>query len=172
MRWSLLSMCTRSIRIHTYPSPRVLPDTTIKLLDAHITSEVQKALGGLITAKTADSTHVSILCKGLEKRRMVISYMLENPVWKSSYRLYITNTATADNNNNNSTAKHTYSVVLEGWACVDNESEDDWADVSMSLVSGSPISFKYEMYNPTYGIRAVQFDEQGYVLYLVTWTRS
>jgi hypothetical protein len=51
---------------------------------------------------------------------------------------------------------------LEGWACVDNTSEDDWNEVSLSLVSGSPISFQYEVYNPIIGVRPAQFSDEGY----------
>ncbi len=53
--------------------------------------------------------------------------------------------------------------VLEGWACVDNISEDEWENVSLSLVSGSPISFQHDVYNPIIGIRPTQFSDEGYV---------
>jgi hypothetical protein len=52
---------------------------------------------------------------------------------------------------------------LEGWACVDNTSEDDWNEVSLALVSGSPISFQHEVYNPIIGIRPSSFSDEGYV---------
>ena len=51
---------------------------------------------------------------------------------------------------------------LEGWACVDNISEDDWNDVSLALVSGSPISFQHEVYNPIIGVRPTAFSDEGY----------
>lgn len=57
----------------------------------------------------------------------------------------------------------TKQFYLEGWACVDNTSEDDWNDVSLSLVSGSPISFQHEMYHPIIGQRPSQFFDDGYV---------
>jgi hypothetical protein len=52
---------------------------------------------------------------------------------------------------------------LEGWACVDNISEDDWSEVSLALVSGSPISFQHEVYSPIIGIRPSSFSDEGYV---------
>jgi hypothetical protein len=45
--------------------------------------------------------------------------------------------------------------VLEGWAIVDNTTDEDWTGVSMSLVSGKPISFITELYAPRYIERAL-----------------
>jgi hypothetical protein len=39
---------------------------------------------------------------------------------------------------------------LQGWAIVENPSEEDWNDVQLSLVSGRPISFTMDLYQPTY----------------------
>ena len=40
--------------------------------------------------------------------------------------------------------------VLEGWAIVDNTTGEDWINVRMSLVSGKPISFISQLYQPRY----------------------
>ncbi|HEX5269179.1 MAG TPA: DUF4139 domain-containing protein, partial [Gemmataceae bacterium] len=40
--------------------------------------------------------------------------------------------------------------MLQGWAIVDNSSEEDWKDVRMALVSGRPISFRMDLYQPLY----------------------
>jgi len=39
---------------------------------------------------------------------------------------------------------------LQGWAIVENPTEVDWNDVQLSLVSGRPISFTMDLYQPTY----------------------
>jgi hypothetical protein len=39
---------------------------------------------------------------------------------------------------------------LQGWAMVENPTDEDWAGVKMALVSGRPISFKMDLYNPLY----------------------
>ena len=41
-------------------------------------------------------------------------------------------------------------VFLQGWALVENTSDDDWNDVRMVLVSGRPISFQMNLYEPLY----------------------
>src|SRR4029079_5155265 len=39
---------------------------------------------------------------------------------------------------------------LQGWALVENPTDEDWAGVKMALISGRPISFKMDLYNPLY----------------------
>jgi hypothetical protein len=39
---------------------------------------------------------------------------------------------------------------LQGWAVVENPTDEDWHSVTMALVSGRPISFKMDLYNPLY----------------------
>ncbi len=70
---------------------------------------------------------------------LTVGYVIEAPVWKTSYRL----------------AFHTVkekegTALLQGWAIVDNPSNEDWKDVELSLVSGLPISFTQNLYDPHY----------------------
>ena len=39
---------------------------------------------------------------------------------------------------------------LQGWAVVDNPTDDDWNKVGMALISGRPISFQMDLYQPLY----------------------
>ncbi len=40
--------------------------------------------------------------------------------------------------------------LLQGWAIVENTTEEDWNDVRLTLVSGRPISFLMDLYQPLY----------------------
>jgi hypothetical protein len=60
-------------------------------------------------------------------------------MWKTSYRLDLQK----DKN------------FLQGWAIVENTTDEDWKDVRMSLVSGRPISFKMDLYEPLFIPRPV-----------------
>ena len=40
--------------------------------------------------------------------------------------------------------------LLQGWAIVENTSEEDWSGVNLTLVSGRPISFTMDLYEPLY----------------------
>lgn len=68
-------------------------------------------------------------------REITARYMAPSAVWKSSYRLLF-----ADNRE----------PSLEGWAIVDNTSGEDWSGISLALVSGRPVSFVSQLYDPKY----------------------
>src|SRR6185312_5472650 len=72
---------------------------------------------------------------GTATRQLSASYMTPSAVWKSSYRLIFGPQAEA---------------TLEGWAIVDNTSGEDWTNVKLSVVSGRPISFITQLYEPRY----------------------
>ncbi|HLZ34960.1 MAG TPA: DUF4139 domain-containing protein, partial [Nitrospira sp.] len=69
-----------------------------------------------------------------------VAYLNETPVWKTSYRLVL---------------EDDKSPYLQGWAIVENQTEQDWRNVKLSLVSGRPISFVMDLYQPLYNPRPV-----------------
>lgn len=107
----------------------------IKIKDPKIENELKQALLTLATSHDADKKTVTLNFAGKGKRRVRVGYMLEAPIWKTSYRLVL-----ADD-------KKPY---LQGWATVENTTEEDWKDVKLSLVSGRPISFIMDLYTPIY----------------------
>src|SRR5207244_5396547 len=46
-------------------------------------------------------------------------------------------------------------TFFQGWAIVDNVSEEDWKNISLSLISGSPVSFIQPIQKPFYRYRPV-----------------
>src|SRR5439155_16597130 len=74
------------------------------------------------------------------KRPVRVGYVVENPIWKTSYRLVIGKDG---------------KPFLQGWAVVENPSDEDWQGVRLALVSGRPISFKMDLYQPLYVPRPV-----------------
>ncbi len=107
----------------------------VKILDAKVDGELQKALAALALAHDADKKSVTLNFNGQGKRRVLVSYILETPIWKTSYRLGLRKDA---------------KPFLQGWAIVDNATEQDWENVNLSLVSGRPISFTMDLYQPLY----------------------
>jgi hypothetical protein len=87
---------------------------------------------------------VSISFAGEGDREVVVGYVIENPIWKTSYRLVL-----------NKEGK----PFLQGWAIVENPSDEDWNGVGMVLVSGRPISFQMDLYQPLYVPRPVVVPE-------------
>src|SRR4029079_19537146 len=41
-------------------------------------------------------------------------------------------------------------VFLQGWAIVENTTDEDWNNVRLGLISGRPISFQMDLYQPLY----------------------
>jgi len=110
----------------------------VKLKNEKINGELRKALETLAASHDADKKAVTIQFAGDGKRRVRASYLLEAPIWKTSYRLVL------------SPDKKPF---LQGWATVENATEEDWKDVRLSLVSGRPISFTMDLYTPLYVAR-------------------
>lgn len=107
----------------------------VKIQDAKVEGELSKALATLALAHDADKKAVTLNFAGKGKRRVLVSYILETPIWKTSYRLGLTKDK---------------KPFLQGWALVDNATEQDWENVKLSLVSGRPISFVMDLYQPLY----------------------
>jgi hypothetical protein len=80
---------------------------------------------------------VSLLFSGKGKRRVSVGYVVESPVWKTTYRLVL----------GQGKEEKPY---LQGWAVVESPPDEDWRDVKMALVSGRPISFRMDLYQPLY----------------------
>jgi hypothetical protein len=66
---------------------------------------------------------LTISTTGRGERDLFLSYVVEAPVWKTTYRVVLD-------------AKSR--PLLRGWALVDNVQDEDWNDVTLSLVSGPP----------------------------------
>ncbi|MBU0641150.1 MAG: DUF4139 domain-containing protein [Planctomycetes bacterium] len=107
----------------------------VRLSEPKIAAELRKALETLATAHDADKKTVVLHFDGQGQRRVRVAYLLEAPIWKTSYRLVL------------SSEKEPF---LQGWATVENATEEDWNDVRLSLVSGRPISFTMDLYTPIY----------------------
>ncbi|MEZ6142954.1 MAG: DUF4139 domain-containing protein [Zavarzinella sp.] len=105
-----------------------------------IENEMRRALETLSLSHDAEKKAVSIYFDGEGKRKVDVGYVIENPIWKTSYRLVL---------------KKDGSPFLQGWAVVENPTDEDWEGVSMALVSGRPISFQMDLYNPLYITRPV-----------------
>jgi hypothetical protein len=109
----------------------------VRFLNPQLEGEVRKALEVLTTAHDAQKKAVSLSFTGTGKRPVRVGYVTESPIWKTSYRLALGKEA-GDK------------PYLQGWAVVENPSDEDWQGVRLALVSGRPISFKMDLYQPLY----------------------
>ncbi|MFO0930984.1 MAG: DUF4139 domain-containing protein, partial [Gemmataceae bacterium] len=114
----------------------------VRFLNPTLESEFRKALETLALSHDTQKKAVSIRCVGEGKRRVKVGYVVESPIWKTSYRLVLG-------------TKADEKPYLQGWAVVDNPSDEDWREVRMALVSGRPISFQMDLYQPLFVKRPV-----------------
>ena len=108
---------------------------TLRFSNPVIESEFRRALDVLALSHDSQKKAVSLHFAGEGKRRVQVGYVVEAPIWKTSYRLIM---------------DEKEKPYLQGWAMVENPTDEDWGGVKMALVSGRPISFKMDLYNPLY----------------------
>lgn len=109
----------------------------LKFLEPALDRDFRSALNVLATARDRHKKSVTLDFAGKGKRAVRLGYVAESPIWKTSYRLSLD----ADKN----TKAH-----LQGWAMVENTTDEDWSKVRLGLVSGRPISFQMDLYEPLY----------------------
>jgi len=115
--------------------------TRLDLEDPTLQEELTKALTALAEARGQDKKPVTINFQGEGERLVRVGYVVETPIWKTSYRLLF--------------GQQNAKPMLQGWAIVENQTDNDWNDIELSLVSGRPISFIQELYQPLYIPRPV-----------------
>ena len=116
--------------------------TELQFLDEDLQRDLRRLLELQITAKRKEEKQLRIFCDGDGKRDVLVGYVVETPVWKTSYRLLLSDDADTQ-------------PVVQGWALVDNTKREDWEDVSLTLVAGLPVSFVHDLYSPRYQQRPV-----------------
>ncbi|RKH53062.1 hypothetical protein [Corallococcus llansteffanensis] len=112
----------------------------LEFLDEAVRKDLEFYLATVMSSYKKDSKRLSILTAGEGTRELFVSYVLESPVWKTSYRILL---------------DEARPPLLQGWALVDNTGDEDWVDVELSLIAGLPVSFVHDLYNPRYQRRPV-----------------
>jgi hypothetical protein len=107
----------------------------VRFLNPAVDADIKRALEILARGHDTQKKTITLNFVGEGKRRVRVGYVIENPIWKTSYRL------TLDKNGKPS---------LQGWGIVDNPTDEDWKDVRLALVSGRPLSFQMNLYQPLY----------------------
>lgn len=155
----LVSVSTQQLPVKTVPAPvvtqqdvvNVLTETglraipleavsQVRLLDEKLDRELREALERLARGLDDQRQSVQLEFGGGEVRTVKAGYLQETPVWKTSYRLVL---------------EPGQKPYLQGWAIVENPTDEDWQNVRLSLISGRPISFIQDLYQPLYVPRPV-----------------
>jgi len=117
------------------------PGVTVRAAESEIREDVSRYLSLMGSTRSKDVRRMTISATGNGDRNLFVSYISEVPVWKSTYRIVV--------------PKAPGTPFLQGWAIVDNTVGEDWKDVQLSMVSGSPQSFIQNISQPYYTRRPV-----------------
>lgn len=109
----------------------------LKFLDEDLSNDLSHLLDLLHSGLRKEQKRLVIHARGSGERNVSISYVIEAPQWKTTYRIVLP-------------GKSAEKPLLQGWAIVDNPTEEDWKAVTLSLVAGLPISFIHDLYTPRY----------------------
>jgi hypothetical protein len=112
---------------------------SLRMLDPQLENLFKQYLQTIAQTKSRESRSVYIEASNKDARHLRASYIIPTAIWKSSYRLTLAEPRS----------------TLEGWAIVDNTTDEDWTKVQLSVVSGRPISFISLLDTPRYGQRQV-----------------
>jgi hypothetical protein len=114
------------------------PGVGVKLAERESADQVGAYLGLLASNRSQNRRRLTIATVGTTEREVMVSYISEVPVWKTTYRLVLPTGG---------------KPVLQGWAVVDNTIGEDWNNVELSLVAGAPQSFIQPLSQPLYAQR-------------------
>jgi hypothetical protein len=112
--------------------------SSIRFADPKLQVQLRDYLTVVNQSRSTDKRSIYIDSSDAKERQIAAGYMIPTPVWKSSYRLIFNEKA---------------EPTLEGWAIVDNTTGEDWTNVRLAVVSGRPVSFISNLYEPKYVAR-------------------
>lgn len=103
----------------------------LKFLDEDVQSEIDKALQRNFQRIKPNSTFVELaVSTTVEQADAVVQYTIPAAAWKISYRLRMGDDQSAE---------------LQGFAVVDNNTEEDWNDFTVCVVTGEPVTFSTDL---------------------------
>ena len=171
-----LSLLTDAGDVRTFD----LFDLELTILDEGIKRDLDFYLKTQLASKKKDARTFTLFAQGEGTRTVRVSYVLEAPVWKATYRILLDEEPlpptpspkkgggaepNPEGDGASSLAPPPFlgegvggrgsSPLIQGWAVVDNTSDEDWQDVSLTLVAGLPVSFVHDLYTPRYIKRPV-----------------
>ncbi len=109
--------------------------SSIRFADPKLQAQLKDYLAAVNQSRSKEKRSIYIDSSDAKERQIAASYMIPTPVWKSSYRLIFDEKSES---------------TLEGWAIIDNTTGEDWINVNLAVVSGRPVSFISQLYEPKY----------------------
>ncbi|KGM31037.1 DUF4139 domain-containing protein [Inquilinus limosus] len=106
----------------------------LQFADPALQAKLDAALAALARDSAKDRRTLAIRTTGDGERTLRVGYVVEAPLWKTSYRLTLAADPKADK------------AGLQGWAVLENMSGADWDGVDLTVISGNPVTFRQALY--------------------------
>jgi hypothetical protein len=107
----------------------------VTIADGDLAMQFHRRLDAAAGEGMFQQVDVAIRLHGDGDHDLVVSYVVESPMWKPTYRVVLPENGKGD-------------ALLQAWAVVDNTSGEDWRDVKLALTAGAPIAFVYDLHTP------------------------
>ncbi len=132
--------------------------TVVRLLDSPLRTDLKTYFELLDRNRSEGIRHLALTdhgpAGGSAPRELRVSFLSEVPVWKSTYRILFTDPTSAPGTGTlpaPSSAGQT--ATVQGFSVIDNTTGEDWTNVHLSLIAGSPQSFLQPLAQPIYARR-------------------
>ncbi len=110
----------------------------VRFADPELQAQVEEALADVAAHRAQDVRTLELEMTGEGSRTVRVAYVVEAPLWKTSYRLVLPEIGGGE------------SGLLQGWAVVENMSGADWEEIELTVVSGNPVTFRQALYTAYY----------------------
>ncbi|PRP92526.1 hypothetical protein ENSA5_48480 [Enhygromyxa salina] len=107
----------------------------ISLHDGDLAMQLHRSLDASAGEGMFEQVDIEVRLVNARSHRVSLSYVVGAPMWKPTYRVVLPKEGKGQ-------------ALLQGWAVVDNISGEDWNEIQLSLTSGAPISFRYDLHTP------------------------
>ncbi|MFP4085171.1 MAG: hypothetical protein ACLFUL_00115 [Desulfobacteraceae bacterium] len=141
----LLSIMTPTNTLRTFRMDEV---TSFRFLNPQLNEDLGRYLAIKCQSRLKRQKSVTIIPSGTGPQDLLVSYVTQAPVWKATYRIVLPQ-------------EEDHQPFIQGWAIVDNVTDTDWESVHLSLISGLPISFVQNLYDPRFKERPVLETEEA-----------
>jgi hypothetical protein len=112
-------------------SGTVVPLLVSSIEDARLADDAQADVRRVLhTWRGQDRSRSATVRLSPGTHELRIAHLMPAPAWRVSYRLVVEGDA----------------MLLQGWGLFDNTFGEDLSDVSVTLVAGMPVSFRYRLY--------------------------
>lgn len=127
----ILLLLSSAGELHRIPTSQL---SAVRPLDPAFATRLQTALDA--TSQSGGQSQRLLRLLSSEGGPVTLGYVSETPLWRVTYRLVL--------------AESGKSGVLQGWALLHNDTDEDWRSVKVHLVNGRPDSFLFPLAAPRY----------------------